>query len=394
MATTFAADWAAAKAAFLKATDKKKPSSTFLGVFNKGTGIGSALKEADAAKTAGEFVKAMKAFKSAFDDYVKTLDKAIADPKITDPDAKPAYSAAATKLKAELLNIYTSAGKVSQALVGEQKKTAVDPTALKATAEAERFAALKTPIAELRRVRRACAESLQQLLTQGNEFLDQMGNLIAAARPKGESGGSVDAFLRDPAIKKLHDAAKERIDAMPALYDKYVEACKTATRLQAGVGKDYKAEFDDLVAIEVERPSAFAVKLAAEMKKKPGKKASDMAASDSEEIKARLNPRHLRAKLADMTKQYDLLFNHCTAAAKAKQSGGADRANDAVAEAQKALARLQAVFAPISDDYSKSNKNALKETKDGKDIIEQVAKMDALQSRAAQTVALTKKSIG
>lgn len=394
MATTFAADWAAAKAAFLKATDKKKPSSSFLGVFNKGTGIGSALKEADAAKTAGDFIKAMKAFKTAFDDYVKTLDKAIADPKITDPDAKPAYSAAATTLKAELMDIYTSAGKVSQTLVGEQKKAVVDPNALKATAESERFAALKPQLAELRRVRRTSAESLQQLLGQGNEFLDQMGNLIAASRPKGETGGSVDEFLRDPAIKKLHDAAKERIDAMPPIYEKYLEACNTATKLQAGVGKDYKAELDDLVKVDVDRPAAFAVKLANEMKKKPGKKESDMAAAESEEIKARLNPRHLRAKLGDMSKQYDLLFNQCTAAAKAKQVGGTDRAKEFVAEAQKALSRMQVIFSPIDDAFSKSNKEALKTMKDGKDIMEQFAKMDALQTRAGQTLAATKKSIG
>src|SRR5437762_10599134 len=94
---TFKADWTKAKADFTRATSAKKPSASFLGVFNKGSGIGSALESCDKAKTAGELYNAMKAFKTAFDDYVKTLDKAIADPKVTPAADKPAYAQAVTK---------------------------------------------------------------------------------------------------------------------------------------------------------------------------------------------------------------------------------------------------------------------------------------------------------
>ena len=79
--TTFKEDWKTAKTAFTTATQKKKPSATLLGVFDKGTGISSALESADKAKTAGDFQKAMVAFRKAFDDYVKTLDRRSPTPR-------------------------------------------------------------------------------------------------------------------------------------------------------------------------------------------------------------------------------------------------------------------------------------------------------------------------
>ena len=79
--TTFKEDWKTAKTAFTTATQKKKPLATLLGVFDKGTGISSALDSADKAKTAGDFQKAMVAFRKAFDDYVKTLDRRSPTPR-------------------------------------------------------------------------------------------------------------------------------------------------------------------------------------------------------------------------------------------------------------------------------------------------------------------------
>src|SRR5262249_32210786 len=135
--TTFAEDWKKAKLAFTTATNAKKPSASFMGVFNKGPGISTALKSADAARNVGELNSAMKDFKKAYDEYVKTLDKAIADPKVTDPAAKPTYITAATKLKKDLKDIYDTAFEVGEKLVGVQKKEGVATGALKGEAEAK-----------------------------------------------------------------------------------------------------------------------------------------------------------------------------------------------------------------------------------------------------------------
>src|SRR5512146_2774740 len=105
----FADDWKKAKTAFETATKAKKPSATFLGVFSKGTGIGSALKDADSAKTAGDLRKAVAALKKASTDYTVTLDKAINDPKAVASDAKKAYADASKKLKEQLAAIAESA---------------------------------------------------------------------------------------------------------------------------------------------------------------------------------------------------------------------------------------------------------------------------------------------
>jgi len=65
----FKEDWKKAKTAFETATQKKKPSASFLGVFNKGTGISAALESADNAKTAGDLQKAMATFQKTYVDY-------------------------------------------------------------------------------------------------------------------------------------------------------------------------------------------------------------------------------------------------------------------------------------------------------------------------------------
>jgi hypothetical protein len=133
--TKFKEDWTKAKATFQQATGAKKPSATFLGVFNKGTGIGSALESCDKAKTVGDLYNAMKTFKTTYEGYLTTLDKAISDPKVTPSADKPAYAKAVTKLKSDLEAIYKSAAETAQALVGQQKKAAVDAAALKSQAD-------------------------------------------------------------------------------------------------------------------------------------------------------------------------------------------------------------------------------------------------------------------
>ena len=94
------------------------------------------------------------------------------------------------------------------------------------------------------------------------------------------------------------------------------------------------------------------------------------------------------------TKLYNLIFSHCTAANKAKQVGGAEKAKASLAEAQTSLVQLQTIFKPLNDDYSNSNKDAFKELKDGKAIMEKFAKINALHTKAIQTVAETEKIVG
>ena len=100
--TTFKDDWKKAKTEFTTATQKNKPSASLLGMFNKGSGISSALEDADKAKTAGDLQKAMASFQKSYEEYTKTLDKAFADPKVTPVADKSAYADAVKKLKTEL----------------------------------------------------------------------------------------------------------------------------------------------------------------------------------------------------------------------------------------------------------------------------------------------------
>jgi len=133
--STFAADWATAKTAFQTATNAKKPSATFLGVFSKGTRITSALKSADEAKTVRDSYKAMKAFKTAAMEYATTLQKAINDPKGVPDAQKPAYKAEAKKLLTALQEIFKTAQKTGDLIFPEKGKVSVNVAAKKQEAE-------------------------------------------------------------------------------------------------------------------------------------------------------------------------------------------------------------------------------------------------------------------
>jgi hypothetical protein len=133
--STYTEQWATAKAAFKTATNAKKPSAQFLGVFDKGSGIKSALEAVDKAKNVGDYQKGLKDFKTSYDAYLVTLDKAIADPKSTPVADKTTYAAAVTKLKSDLKGIYDSAAKTAASVFdkpgGAQKTDKVDLVAVK-----------------------------------------------------------------------------------------------------------------------------------------------------------------------------------------------------------------------------------------------------------------------
>ncbi len=210
---TFKEDWKKAKTAFEQATAKKKPSATFLGHFNKGSGIGSALESADKAKTAGDLQKAMTSFQKAYMEYLGILDKAIADPKTTPVADKPAYAEAVKKLKTALQAIHTSAGDTMQSLVdaGAKVKDKVDPTLLRKYADGEK--AVKAHTAE----RLALAKSLETVLagykSKGVEAA--AANAIKqaqAAKSAKASGNTMGADVAAGASAKFADQASDLLE--------------------------------------------------------------------------------------------------------------------------------------------------------------------------------------
>lgn len=127
----FKDDWKKAKTAFETATGKKKPSTTFLGVFRKGTGLEAALKDMDDAKNAGDLRKALAKFVKAYGDYVGLLKKAAADPKSVPTTDKAEYVKAIGVMEKALDAIATDAGKVADTLGDSGKKEKVDTAAIK-----------------------------------------------------------------------------------------------------------------------------------------------------------------------------------------------------------------------------------------------------------------------
>jgi hypothetical protein len=126
-----AASWKTAKTAFENATNKKKPSEKFLGVFRKGSGIETALKSVDDAKTADDLKKALLKFNTAYTAYIKELDKTAADPKTVPAADKAAYVAEIKKLKTALEKIEADGEGIAAALGTTKGKVAVDSNQLK-----------------------------------------------------------------------------------------------------------------------------------------------------------------------------------------------------------------------------------------------------------------------
>lgn len=81
MPVLFAPQWKEIKVDYEAATDRKKPSEKFLGLFKKPTGLEAAFKSFDEALKKSDVEAAKKAYdtiKKAADTYQKTLSKAVA----------------------------------------------------------------------------------------------------------------------------------------------------------------------------------------------------------------------------------------------------------------------------------------------------------------------------
>ena len=388
MPTTFAEDWSKAKTAFTTATKAKKPSASFLGVFNKGPGISSALKSADAAKNAGELNTALKAFKTAFDEYVKTLDKAINDPKVTDAAAKPTYVAAAKKLKDELKDIYDRAGAVAQNIVGAQKKDVVNTAEMKG--KVDTFAAIKPQLTKLHDERRAYENNRSQLTTTAAVFIQEFGDRIVALRSAGKASATLNEVLQDPGAKKLHDEAKARYATLATGYATYLASYNTAVRLRSELADEYKSQLDDLTEDKIAAPSNFDALIKKEFDKTPIQRQRQVNGIALEAATARLNPRVLAVKAKELSDLYNEVFSHSTAATKARQVGGAEKAKASLAEAHKALDKMEPIVNQARSDYE-SQKGSVANSKDAKDILAKLNTIAIIHKKALEAVASAQK---
>ena len=232
--STFKEDWKTAKTDFTTATQKKKPSATLLGMFSKGTGISSALEDADKAKTAGDFQKAMVAFRKAFDDYVKTLDKAVADPKVTPIADKTVYAGEVKKLKTALEVIYKSAGLTMQSLIdaATTTKTKIDPADVRKQAEAKKKA-------EEDKVKADAADKAYTLhVAKRNALAQSLTKALQGYAAKGIEAAAASA-IKQAAAAKAAKAGRDTMgaDVAAATADRFAEQ---ATGLLAAISDDWK----------------------------------------------------------------------------------------------------------------------------------------------------------
>ncbi|MGE5117853.1 MAG: hypothetical protein ACM3N6_15325 [Betaproteobacteria bacterium] len=238
----FADDWKKAKTAFETATKAKKPSATFLGVFSKGTGIGSALKDADSAKTAGDLRKAVAALKKASTDYTVTLDKAINDPKAVASDAKKAYADASKKLKEQLAAIAESALATAASLEKADKKTAVDPAQQRKQVEA--LKAVKEHVALRQRVFLALEKISMDFTKRGFELENTVKlaeKQLATAKAAKAKGETMQAGIAAGAVGQFADKAAGTLKAMQSEWDKYAAGGGELMKARSDGGIDYQS---------------------------------------------------------------------------------------------------------------------------------------------------------
>ena len=248
--TTFKEDWKKAKTDFTTATQKKKPSASLLGMFNKGTGITSALEDADKAKTAGDLQKAMGSFQKSYEDYTKTLDKAFADPKVTPVADKAAYAEAVKKLKTALQAIHQSAGITMKSLVdaGAKTKDKVDTGDVRAQAEAKKKA-------DEDKVKAEAADKAYTLhVAKRNALAQALTKALAGYAAKGVEGAVANA-IKQAAAAKTAKAARDTMgaDVAAGAADRFAEQ---ATSLLAEIGNDWKVRSvsPDMIALRLNPP--------------------------------------------------------------------------------------------------------------------------------------------
>lgn len=239
----FADDWKKAKTTFETATKAKKPSATFLGVFSKGTGIGSALKDADSAKTAGDLRKAVAALKKASTDYTATLDKSINDPKAVASDAKKVYADASKKLKEQLGAIAESALATAASLEKVDKKAAVDPAQQRKQVEA--LKSVKEHVALRQRVFLELQKISMDFSKRGSELENTVKlaeKQLAAAKAAKAKGETMQAGIAAGAVAQFAGKAEDTLKVMQSDWNKV--AAQGGDLMKAR--EDRKSDYADL----------------------------------------------------------------------------------------------------------------------------------------------------
>jgi hypothetical protein len=243
----FADDWKKAKTTFEAATKAKKPSESFLGVFRKGSGIESALKDADSAKTAGDLRKAVAALDKASTAYTATLDKSINDPKAVASDAKKAYADASAKLKEQLAAIAQSAAATAASLDKADKKAAVDPAQQRVQVEA--LKAVKAHVALRQRVFLQLEQTSTDFSKRGLELektVELAQKQLQAAKAAKAKGETMQAGIAAGAVAQFADKAATALKAMQTEWSKYAAGGGDLMKAR----EDARGDYDNLPPAE------------------------------------------------------------------------------------------------------------------------------------------------
>ncbi len=239
----FADDWKTAKTAFENSTKAKKPSDSFLGVFKKGSGIESALKDADKAKTVGDLKKAVEAFKKASGDYTTLLDKSINDPKAVASDAKKAYADASKTLKAALEKILASALATVETLANADKKTVVDPAVVRRQTEA--LKAVKEHVALRQRVFLELTKYKTDFSKRGSEVESDVKltlKHLGEAKASKSQGDTMQADVSAGVVQRFAESATSKLQAMQTEWDHYARQGGDLMKARG----DNKSDYTDL----------------------------------------------------------------------------------------------------------------------------------------------------
>jgi hypothetical protein len=233
----FLAYWKQQKKVFETVTNKKKPSEKFLGVFNKSSGIESALKLIDTGLTkrdADSAIKGREAFGKARDAFYKLL-LAASKTEFEDPAATQMYVMACGKLNQAMINIYAA----SEDAIGKLES---DP---------------KTPMTVANSVGPKVVQSLKQSKIRANS--DLQGWLKSSAADGIEVDGKMikdpesaeakkgalrkfnelkDVFARFNSLLSKEMERAKGLDAAQKFFDEYIDAVEpTAGGFKSFIGE-------------------------------------------------------------------------------------------------------------------------------------------------------------
>lgn len=214
---TLVASWKTAKKLFETTTGKKKPSSTFLGLFKESSGIEPALKDADGAKTTADLSKAIAKFQTTSAAYVKLLTQSISDPKSVPTSDKSTYVAAVKRLQQDIAAIEQEAADMATVLGGAaSKKDHVDPAKLKAYDEHLKLRLRAVVEAE------KLVKAFSDALAKGEDHLDKAVQQREQAAKAGKSGDILGHQVAVGVIQRHLDEVKKIAKQIREVYDSQV----------------------------------------------------------------------------------------------------------------------------------------------------------------------------